>query len=329
MTDVTPDKSENQEEASALVAGPGRRLREAREARRLSIEQVATQLRMQARIIEALEGDDYSSLPGKTFVQGYLRSYSRLLGLPEESVVALASNNSEEPKLVSTITEGKLEATSSDLPMRMTSFLILIIVVVGMGWWLSQRSPVIDSQPPLDLPGTEQGLLLPEETLPLQANEEALVVGEEESVLETTDVTGEQAEVVAQDNLDPEQAESEPEIVEAPPVVIVAPTPSVAAAPVSALTPETPQSQLLVEYQADSWSEITDAAGRKLAYGIVPAGSQTRLQGVAPFKVFLGYARGVTIYYNDDLYDHSPYHRGDVARFRIGRADHNRPLTGN
>ena len=322
MTDVKQGKQENSAEESTPVAGPGRRLREAREARKLSTEQVATQLCMQARIIEALESDDYGSLPGKTFVQGYLRSYSRLLGLPEESVVALASNNSEEPKLVSTITEGKLEATSRDLPMRMTSFMIMIIVVVGLGWWLSQRSPAIDSPAPqVVLPGTEQGLRLPEETVPGQESETVAVEGEEGSEA----VSEEQAAPPLEEA--PSPAPEEPVAVVDEPSPVVAATAQVTTAAI--LSPDTPQSQLLVEYQADSWSEITDAGGRRLAYGIIPAGSQLHLQGEAPFKLFLGYARGVTVYYNGDLYDHSRYQRGDVARFRIGRADHNRPVEGN
>lgn len=324
MADVKQGKQENPAEQATSVSGPGRRLREAREARKLSVGQVATQLRIQARIIEALESDDYSSLPGSTFVQGYLRSYSRLLGLPEESVVALArSGNSEEPKLISTIIEGKLEATSRDLPMRMTSFLILLVVVVGMGWWLSQRSPVTETPAPqAALPGTEQGLRLPEETVQLQANEEAAVEGEENSEV----ASEEQVEPAVEESPSPAAEDAAAEVSEPSPIVAATPQDTTASPTIS---PETPQSQLLVEYQADSWSEIEDAGGRRLAYGIIPAGSQLRLQGEAPFKLFLGYALGVTVYYNGDLYDHTPYQRGDVARFRIGRAEHNRPVAGN
>jgi cytoskeleton protein RodZ len=90
-----------------------------------------------------------------------------------------------------------------------------------------------------------------------------------------------------------------------------------------------PQSLLELQYQADSWSEISDAAGRKLAYGLIPAGKQLTLRGQAPFRVFLGYASGVTVYYNGALYDHTPFQNGDMARFRLGRAEHNRPLSGN
>jgi cytoskeleton protein RodZ len=325
MSDVEQDKQENPTEESTVVSGPGRRLREAREARKLSLEQVAAQLRMKVDTIAALESDDYSSLPGNTFVQGYLRSYSRLLGLPEESVVALArSGNIEEPRLVSTISEGKIETSSRDLPIRMTNILIVIIVIAGLGWWLSQRTPVIDSRAPQQVvPGAGQGLLLPEEEVQQQSGEES-AVSEGEAVPEEA-TTGD-TEPQAEESVSSEPVKDETPVVETSPEVIVTPAATTVAA---TLSPETPQSELIVDFTADSWSEIKDAAGRKLAYGLVPAGSHLTLRGEAPFKLFLGYARGVTVYYNGDLYDHTAYHRGDVAGFRIGRAEHNRPLSGN
>lgn len=67
---------------------PGKRLREAREARQLTREEAARQLHQEVSIIQALEEDDYASLPGQTYVLGYLRSYARLLKLPENEIVA-------------------------------------------------------------------------------------------------------------------------------------------------------------------------------------------------------------------------------------------------
>ena len=134
MTDVS---EQSPSEEAPVIGGPGRHLREARESRKLTVEQAAAQLRMQARIIDALERDDYSSLPGNTFVRGYLRSYSRLLGLSEENIVALALPDSgNESTLLSSISQGGSEVSSRDLPFRMMSFFILLVVVVGLGWWL-------------------------------------------------------------------------------------------------------------------------------------------------------------------------------------------------
>jgi cytoskeleton protein RodZ len=91
------------------------------------------------------------------------------------------------------------------------------------------------------------------------------------------------------------------------------------------LDDDTPISKMVIEYQKDSWTEVDDNAGRRLVYGLMRAGQTIELKGEAPFKVFLGLAEGVTIHYNNDLFDFSPFRRGEVARFRIGRAEHNQP----
>lgn len=66
---------------------PGRRLREARAARGLSVADVANTLKFGARQIEALETDDYRNLQGATFVRGFVRSYARFLKLAPEPLL--------------------------------------------------------------------------------------------------------------------------------------------------------------------------------------------------------------------------------------------------
>ncbi len=66
---------------------PGQRLREAREARGLSVADVANTLKFGTRQIEALEADDYRNLQGSTFVRGFVRSYARFLKLAPEPLL--------------------------------------------------------------------------------------------------------------------------------------------------------------------------------------------------------------------------------------------------
>ena len=65
----------------------GARLRAARNQCNLQIEQVARELHLDARVITAIENDDQTALPEPIFVQGYLRSYARLVGLPADEMV--------------------------------------------------------------------------------------------------------------------------------------------------------------------------------------------------------------------------------------------------
>lgn len=61
--------------------GCGARLRKAREAAGLRVEDVAARLKMPARVVESLENEEWDRLGAPVFVRGQLRSYSRLLGL--------------------------------------------------------------------------------------------------------------------------------------------------------------------------------------------------------------------------------------------------------
>ena len=68
-------------EAVTAIASstPGAVLRQAREARGQSIADVVQVIRFSAHQIEALERDDYASLPGATSVRGLVRNYARFL----------------------------------------------------------------------------------------------------------------------------------------------------------------------------------------------------------------------------------------------------------
>ena len=61
---------------SGADVGPGERLREARQAAHLTVGEVASRLRLEPRVIERLESDDYEQLHGPTFVRGYLSGFS-------------------------------------------------------------------------------------------------------------------------------------------------------------------------------------------------------------------------------------------------------------
>ena len=85
------DKGIQQEpETSASVETAGQKLAAAREGFGISVQEVAKSLNLSVAIIEAIEADDYDSLPGSTFARGYIRTYANLLRLdPDELVVML------------------------------------------------------------------------------------------------------------------------------------------------------------------------------------------------------------------------------------------------
>lgn len=76
------------DQGSYLSFRPGARLKKAREARGLSIEQVADSLKILPRVLQAIEADQYKILPEPVYVRGYLRLYAELVALPADEVVA-------------------------------------------------------------------------------------------------------------------------------------------------------------------------------------------------------------------------------------------------
>jgi hypothetical protein len=62
-------------------------LRAVREAKGITLQEVADSTRISVRYLEAIEADAHDRLPSATFVKGYVREVSRLLKLDDESVV--------------------------------------------------------------------------------------------------------------------------------------------------------------------------------------------------------------------------------------------------
>src|SRR5690606_38643634 len=77
---------------------------------------------------------------------------------------------------------------------------------------------------------------------------------------------------------------------------------------------------LVITFVEDSWVEIHDANDQSLLVGLMREGSERRLTGAAPYRVFLGNAPGVRMRINDQSYDPSRHARSDnTARFVLDR----------
>ena len=55
----------------------GEKLRQAREARGITISEVAEQTRISALYLEAIENNDYRTLPGGIFNKGFVKSFAK------------------------------------------------------------------------------------------------------------------------------------------------------------------------------------------------------------------------------------------------------------
>ncbi|HUM69912.1 MAG TPA: helix-turn-helix domain-containing protein [Chloroflexota bacterium] len=65
----------------------GHILREARETKGLTLQEVQAETRISSRYLEALENGDYDRLPTPVHVRGFLRNYARFLGLDPQPLL--------------------------------------------------------------------------------------------------------------------------------------------------------------------------------------------------------------------------------------------------
>lgn len=74
----------------------GEYLRSEREKKGITVEQVASATKISVRILHFIEADDYTDLPAKPFVRGFVISYSRFIGLEPNEVLTRFSDFIEE-----------------------------------------------------------------------------------------------------------------------------------------------------------------------------------------------------------------------------------------
>jgi len=79
----------------------GNFLRERREERGISLIEIEKDLRIRKKYLQALEEGNIDAIPGKTYLIGYLRNYSKYLGIDEENInqIIQTYNNLEKQKV--------------------------------------------------------------------------------------------------------------------------------------------------------------------------------------------------------------------------------------
>lgn len=66
----------------------GARLKEQRQKRGISLDEISKSTKIGTRFLEALEEDQFDRLPGGIFNKGFIRAYARAIGADEEQAVA-------------------------------------------------------------------------------------------------------------------------------------------------------------------------------------------------------------------------------------------------
>jgi len=114
--------------------GVGERLRRAREAAGLQLEDVAERLKMPVRVVRSLEEEDWSRLGAPVFVRGRLRSYSRLLGLGTATTIEAARVGPVEPPALVTHSYVPRYQRLLEQFSRRAAYVAITAAIVGSVW---------------------------------------------------------------------------------------------------------------------------------------------------------------------------------------------------
>jgi len=295
MSDAT-DNSE--EETSSSEHGPlgGERLAEARRAQQISVLEIAKELHLDEPKVRALERNEFDVLGAPVFAKGHLRKYAQLVQVDESDVMAdyyQLNRVSGAPPVIAARPRPRREMS----PGPWIAVIVVIIVVATAYWWFTTQPAVVE-QPsqeliPQDLLPASEAETVPgfePETLPVQENR-SLPAAEDEAV-----------EVADDDSAVLQSArDSDEEIAEN-----------------AAQAPNDGQMQMLITYSGDCWTEISDAKGRRLFFGLGTDGRTVELSGEAPFNVLFGNAANVSIRVNGtERAISAAERRGNTARLTV------------
>jgi len=313
-----------------IIEGPGSRLRQARLSKGLEMSRVAAQLHLSDALIEALERDDYDNLPGPVFVRGYLRNYTRLLGMDPQRVLddyeRLAPADSGGSPLTQKSNIGS-DVESSHLLVRMVTWLMGILLIgLLVVWWQGRLSwPLHDGDPAQTSADTASPMATAE-----GASDEAPAppIVEDVQMTEAPGLESESGPVVSPESGVPRQTggpmvdrtPSEPPATGA----AVADRSSLErrASGTEAAPRDEPQTEarwasIEFSFSDSSWLDVRDASGEHKISGVMAQDTRRKLSGEPPFSVVLGNARVVEVRVNGEPFDVSKYIRGDVARFEV------------
>ena len=303
----------------SLPETPGSILRKAREAAKLTHTGVGLALHMTGQYIRFLEADEYSKLPGTTFVKGYLRAYGRFLQCDVDTLMACYERLNANAADVTSRTESvSRNRRRHDLTIRW-AFSMTVIVVIGLvaGWLFVGREQTAARDDTV----TRQLAVL--ETTTSQAlNSEALIQGTvavtptaiPAATLATTimPLANELASLASVVTI--EQA------AEAPLNSNISIIPSTNGTRQLTLTGEGSDLLQLI-FRGNSWVEIDDASNVRLYNEMLSTGDTLNIHGTTPFHVLLGDASQVDVTLNASPIDLKAEIRNDrTARFILGTA---------
>ena len=263
----------------------GERLANKRSEKELTINQVAREIKIEPRVIEMIENNDFESIGAPVFVKGYLRRYSELVGLDPDLIIEKYSaiNSIEDsPPIVNDSVDQISKYVLTPKIILIAIFVILIsfgVLATVFGIFGNNETVVIK----METEAESQESLLPSVTAPQ-------IDLSETQIDETFEM---EAEAESQESL---LISTSNEFFTAENLM-----------------------NLTISFSDLCWTEIFDANGERLFFGLGDQDREVNIDGVPPFDVMLGAADNLLeIKLEGREYNVvDSIRRGEVLRFKV------------
>jgi cytoskeleton protein RodZ len=119
----------------------GNSLKSAREAKNISISEVASHLMLTKDTITALEKEQWDALHGRAYARGYLLSYVRFLGIPEQETLAAFNISYGAPETFAT----KKISQKRSFPIMPIIFLVIVVLMTAFAYEHWRNTAPVDT----------------------------------------------------------------------------------------------------------------------------------------------------------------------------------------
>ncbi|HCH49712.1 MAG TPA: cytoskeleton protein RodZ [Proteus sp.] len=314
--------TENKTEEVKLTAG--QLLRQARERVGLTQQTVADRLCLKLSTVREIETDDVSSDIAPTFLRGYMRSYAKLVGVPESEILGFINQQAPAKQIRVTTTQnyslGKRHKKREGWLMKITWVILIVMVAfVGVWWWqghqadqqelVSMASQNIEKNNSQESSNTINSPLASLDNTPvsegenLQESDSAIVNNLPNKVVEST----------------PAEATSTAEVKTVPlPVspLTTSTTSRAHATDETASATAAVADQLVIMFDGECWLEIRNAQNKVLFNGIKKAGERLEFNGEQPYKLKIGAPSVTRLQFNGESIDLSRF-TGKIAKITV------------
>ncbi len=254
------------------AGGPrcGERLAQARRDAQISVQEIAKELHLDEPKVRALERNEFDVLGAPVFAKGHLRKYAELVEVSVDDVIGdyfELCRAADTPPVIPARPRPRRELS----PGPWIAVIVIIIAAVTAYWWFTRPAP-----PPAPL------------AEPRAADVEVAVpVSPEPETTPASPPKDTGADAAAPVEVIPQQAEPDTEITSSPEIA-------------------DGQMRMLLTYSGDCWTEVSDATGRRLFFGLGQDGRTVELSGAEPFNVLLGSPGQVSVVVNGEDYPLPP-----------------------